>query len=548
MFWRLFATYLLLVLAAVGLVGLLIVRRHDTLLFEMADDVVVAGSVAVLLAAVPAFVMARRFARPLGELTAGASRLAEGDLGHVIRVTGAREHTGLAAAFNAMSGRLAATFAQVAHDREQLRAILSGMVEGVVATDPDQRVVFANERAGVLLEFDPAAAVGRRLWEVVRQRGFQEIVEKGLGSPDEHRADLDWKGPVGRSLTVYVSRLPGPAGGGAVVVVHDTTELRRLERLRQDFVANVSHELKTPLAVISSTVEALQDGAADDPETRAAFLGRVADEAARLLALIQDILSLARIESAELRLELGPVPLGRAVADCLERHAPRAEEKTLTLVEKPPADAPAGVLALADPGALRQVLDNLVDNAIKYTPNGGRITVRWSAAGGQVGIEVEDTGIGISAADQLRIFERFYRSDKARNRDAGGTGLGLAIVKHLVQAMRGTVRVASQPGKGTTFRVTLRGGAAGRAAAFEVADTGVGIPTADQARVFERFYRADKARSREVGGTGLGLSIVKHVLSLHDARLSIESDVGRGSTFACHFGADRVLPRVADGE
>ena len=171
MFWRLFATYLLLVLTAVGLVGVLIFRRHDTLLFEMADDVAVAGALVVLLAALPAFVMARRFARPLGELTAGARRLADGDLGHVIRVSGSREHVGVAAALNAMSGRLADTFEQLAHDREQLRAILSGMVEGVVAIDPDQRVMFANERAGVLLEFDPDAAVGRqaRAWRRSRR-------------------------------------------------------------------------------------------------------------------------------------------------------------------------------------------------------------------------------------------------------------------------------------------------------------------------------------------------------------------------------------------
>ncbi|QDU19248.1 sensor histidine kinase [Urbifossiella limnaea] len=455
MFWRLFATYLLLVLTAVGLVGVLIFRRHGTLLFEMADDVAVTGALVVLLAAVPAWVMARRFARPLGELTAGARRLAEGDLGHVIRVSGGREHAGVAAALNTMSGRVADTFDQLAHDREQLRAILSGMVEGVVAIDPDQRVGFANERAGVLLEFDPAAAVGRRLWEVVRQRGFQEIVDQGLAAADEHRAELDWKGPVGRSLTVYVSRLPAPAAAGAVVVVHDTTELRRLERLRQEFVANVSHELKTPLAVIGSTVEALQDGAADDAETRDVFLARVADEAARLMALITDLLSLARIESAGQVLAAVPVRLDRAIAECLERLSARAEEKSLTLVEKPPADGPAGVEALADAGALRQVLDNLVDNAIKYTPDGGRITVRWSAAGGQAWFEVEDTGIGIGPADLPRVFERFYRADKARSRDAGGTGLGLAIVKHLVQAMRGTVRAASRPGKGTTFRVAL---------------------------------------------------------------------------------------------
>jgi two-component system phosphate regulon sensor histidine kinase PhoR len=399
-----------------------------------------------------AFLLARRFARPLAELTEGARRLAEGPLGRTLRVIGSKEHADLAATFNAMSGRLAATFDQLAHDREQLRTILSGMVEGVIAIDPDQKVLFANERAGELLEFDARTAVDRKLWEVARQRGFQEIIGKGLGGEGPHREELDLKGPAGRSLAVYVSRLPG---SGAVVVVHDTTDLRRLERLRQDFVANVSHELKTPLAVIKSNVEALQDGAAEDPGARVAFLGQVAHESDRLEALIQDLLSLARIESGDTELEPLATPLDKAILDCLERHQARAEAKSHTLVEVPPADAPANVLALADPDALRQVLDNLVDNAIKYTPNGGKITVRWGATRDQVSFEVEDTGVGIPDRDQPRIFERFYRADKARSREVGGTGLGLSIVKHLLQVMKGTVRVASQVGKGTTFKVTL---------------------------------------------------------------------------------------------
>ncbi|MDB5307022.1 MAG: yycG [Gemmataceae bacterium] len=455
MFWRLFLTYLLLVGTAIGLVGLLIFQRAETLFYELANDVGAAVLLVMALAAAPAYLFARRFARPMDELAEGARRLADGDLGHKIRVSGSTEHGELAATFNAMSGRLAATFAQIAHDREQLRTILSGMVEGVIAIDPDQRVLFANERAGRLLEFDPVGAVDRKLWEVARQRGFQEIIEKGLGGTGPHREELDWKGPTERSLAVYVSRLPGPASPGAVVVVHDTTELRRLERMRQDFVANVSHELKTPLAVIKSNVEALQDGAAEDPDAREAFLGQVSDESDRLEALIQDLLSLARIESGALGLELQPVPLDKAIVDCLERHQARAEGKTLTLVEVPPHAAPADVPALADPDALRQVLDNLVDNAIKYTRNGGKITVRWDATTEQVSFEVEDTGIGIPDRDLPRIFERFYRVDKARSREVGGTGLGLAIVKHLVQAMRGTVRVASQVGKGTTFKVSF---------------------------------------------------------------------------------------------
>jgi two-component system phosphate regulon sensor histidine kinase PhoR len=245
------------------------------------------------------------------------------------------------------------------------------------------------------------------------------------------------------------------------VVVHDTTDLRTVERLRQDFVANVSHELKTPLSVIKSSVEALADGAAEEPDARVMFLTQVTREADRLEELIQDLLSLARIESGNMGLEPQTIVLDRAITDCVERHQARAEVKTLTMVERPPADAPADVAAWADPDALRQVMDNLVDNAIKYTPNGGRITVRWGATADMVNFEVADTGVGISEADLPRVFERFYRVDKARSRDVGGTGLGLAIVKHLVQVMKGQVKVTSKVGKGTTFRVTLpRAGAA----------------------------------------------------------------------------------------
>jgi two-component system phosphate regulon sensor histidine kinase PhoR len=455
MFWRLFLTYLLLVVTTLGLVGLIVVQRAEPVFFDLVNDVGLAVVLILAIAVLSAYLLAGRFARPLAELADGAKRLAEGDLGHKIRVAGGREHAELAATFNTMSDKLAATFAQLGHDREQLRTILSGMVEGVIAIDVDQRVLFANDRAGQLLEFDPAAAVDKKLWEVARQPAFQQIVTKGLTGGGPHREELDWKGPAEKSLAVYVSRFPGPGAPGAVVVIHDTTEVRRLERMRQDFVANVSHELKTPLAIIKSNVEALLDGAAEDPAARGVFLEQVSHEADRLEALIRDLLSLARIESGGLQLESKPVPLDKAIIDCFERHQARAEAKTLTLVEKPPKEGPPGVAAWADPDALRQVLDNLVDNAIKYTPNGGKITARWRAAGEYVAFEIEDTGIGIPERDLPRVFERFYRVDRARSRELGGTGLGLAIVKHLVQAMRGQVRAASQIGKGTTFRVSL---------------------------------------------------------------------------------------------
>jgi two-component system phosphate regulon sensor histidine kinase PhoR len=340
------------------------------------------------------------------------------------------------------------------HDKEQLRAILLGMVEGVIAIDEQRSVLFANDRAGKLLGFDPEAAVKRSLWEVARQQELRDIIEKGLAGSEPIRQELEWKGPPPRNLAVYISHFPGHGMPGAVVVLHDTTELRQADKIRQEFVANVSHELKTPLAVIKSSVETLVDGAAEDPETRNIFLTQVTREADRLEALIQDLLSLARIESGNLGLDPQSIALGRAITDCVERHHSRAEAKTLTMVEKPPSDG-KDVHAWADPDALRQVLDNLVDNAVKYTPNGGRITVRWSGTAETVIFEVEDTGVGIPQEDLPRVFERFYRVDKARSRSVGGTGLGLSIVKHLVQAMKGQVRVASTVNKGTTFRVTL---------------------------------------------------------------------------------------------
>jgi signal transduction histidine kinase len=234
----------------------------------------------------------------------------------------------------------------------------------------------------------------------------------------------------------------------------DRRRFRRLETVRQEFVANVSHELKTPLAVIQAAVETLLDGAADDPEARTAFLGQIGEQGHRLHALIQDLLSLARIESGEATLDPRPVPVGPAVVACIDRHRARAAAKGLTIEADVPPDRHDPV-AQVDEEALDQILDNLVDNAVKYTPGHGSVHVSWRVEGGDVEIDVTDTGIGIPAADLDRVFERFYRVDRARSREMGGTGLGLSIVKHLVQAMHGRVSAESVPGRGSTFTVLL---------------------------------------------------------------------------------------------
>ena len=254
---------------------------------------------------------------------------------------------------------------------------------------------------------------------------------------------------------MHVARLPGLPPRGAVLVFHDNTELRRLENLRHDFAANVSHELKTPLATIIACVETLLDGAMDDQSHRLQFLEQIADQSDRLHRLILDLLHLSRIESDSEVYSLEELDLEVEVAACLERHRTLAENKSQRLVVLPPPVSPSPVVAWADEEAVQQILDNLVDNALKYTPQGGTVCIRWGREDKHVFLEVRDTGIGIPEDELPRIFERFYRVDKARSRELGGTGLGLSIVKHLTQAMKGSVQAQSKVGSGTIFTVRL---------------------------------------------------------------------------------------------
>lgn len=404
-----------------------------------------------------AFWLAQRVTRPLRELTAGTEQIAAGEYGHKVYAADRGEVGALARTFNQMSERLASQFARLEEDRQQLRTILAGMVEGVIAVDADERILFANERAHELLGLPAQAATGRKFWEIVRHSGLTTAVRAALERSDPYDTELNWDGTGGKSITVHAARLPDvPAAPprGAVIVLHDTTQLRLLERVRQEFVANASHELKTPLSVIKAAVETLIEGAVNDPQHRDLFLGQIAEQADRLQRLISDLLSLARVEAGTDTFEPQRVALGPFVAACLARHRGRAEANGQALEASPPV--PDDDLAVwADEEALDQILGNLVDNALKYTPAGGRIKVGWEADDGEVVLTVQDSGIGIPERDLPRVFERFFRVDRARSRELGGTGLGLSIVKHLAQAMQGGVSATSRVGHGSTFTVRL---------------------------------------------------------------------------------------------
>jgi two-component system phosphate regulon sensor histidine kinase PhoR len=361
----------------------------------------------------------------------------------------------LADAFNRMSADLRERMATITGERNRLVAILSAMVEGVVAVDREQRVLHVNEAAAAILGTPASEAMGRPAWEMTR---VGEVLD-ALGVAARELRDLTREARIARpggerTVQLHASPLRDGQGrpAGAVVVLHDVTELRRLETVRRDFVANVSHELKTPLTAIHGMVETVLDDEGMEAETRRRFLARVHEHSSRLGNLVHDLLALARIEAAEGALERALLDLREPVRDSAARLTPAADAKGLTLEVHLPAEP---VEIEGDEEALREVVDNLLDNAVKYTPSGGAVTLTLACGATEATIDVRDTGIGIEKEHLARIFERFYRVDKARSRELGGTGLGLAIVKHLVAAHGGRVSVESEPGAGSAFRVAL---------------------------------------------------------------------------------------------
>jgi len=428
----------------------------DSELSWLRQMVLLAGGFTLLAAGLLSLLLARRMSAPLIELAEAARKISEGGHGLHAGNPGRGEIGVLTRAFNEMSDACASHIHALNAERDQLQAVFRSMIEGVVVIDAEQRVQFLNEAAARLLNLGVESANGRKLWQSVRHRQLADAVDQVLAKDEPFSCEFELNTSEPRLLAVHGVRLPGEPQRGAVLVFHDNTHVRHLERVRQDFVSNVSHELKTPLAAIQATVETLLDGAIHDSEHNLRFLERIRENTDRLYRQVQDLLILGRIESGQEMMELEELPLHEAVQACVSRQEPRAQAKSLRLELLP---APGTVTVLADDEALAQILDNLVDNAIKYTPPQGRVTLRWFAEGSQSVLQVEDTGVGIPEKDLGRIFERFYRVDKARSRQLGGTGLGLAIVKHLAQVLGGSISVTSELGAGSTFTLRLpRGG------------------------------------------------------------------------------------------
>jgi len=414
------------------------------------------ASAVCLIGVALSLVVVSRIIKPVEELTQAAQAIAEGRWSQSVSIESKDELATLAEAFNEMSRELAGHIAELQQQGHQLRenserlsTVLGGMIEGVIAVDSADRILFANDAAFKMIDFVGRRVVGRPYWEVLRNTDVQNVVRDVLA--DQYQLKREIELPRSQSRVAFIaSRLPGEPCPGVVLVLHDVTELRRLERIRSEFVSNVGHELKTPLAAIQACTETLADGAIEDPKHAAHFLSQITDHADRLHKLIIDLMELAKIESEEDAFRLEEIDVGVPIQEAIDEHQSVARARQITIVSKPTIEE---LLVKADLDGIRTIVNNLLDNALTYTPAGGRAEVTWWADGDEVAITIADTGVGIDPKHLERVFERFYRVDSARSREAGGTGLGLAIVKHLCQFFSGTITVDSELGKGTTFTI-----------------------------------------------------------------------------------------------
>jgi len=425
----------------------------DAAVGRIQRDLAIAALAAALLVAAVGLVVAARIAQPLGALQRQAVRVAAGDLSGEVLPSATRELGDLGRAFNSMTRQLATSLAERDRARARLEAMLANLGDGVVVTDERGTVILLNRAAGGLLAHGGGDPAGQPFVQVARDHELWSLLRQALtaaSGDDRARSATIEHGLSRRTIEATTKRLEGAGERLGLLLLRDVTELRRLEQVRREFVANVSHELRTPLASIKALVETLEAGAVDDPEVAGDFLHRIVGEVDRLAALVDDLLDLGRLESGRVALHLEPLAPRDLLQRALDRLRPQTERARLELRLDAAPDLPA---VRADRARVEQILLNLVHNAIKFTPPGGTVTVVAAVEGDALRTTVRDTGVGVAPEELPRLFERFYKADKARRSE--GTGLGLAIAKHIVQAHGGSIWAESTVGEGSAFTFSL---------------------------------------------------------------------------------------------
>jgi two-component system, OmpR family, phosphate regulon sensor histidine kinase PhoR len=426
--------------------------RLDETLRDFRTRLWTVSLIVLLLAGGASLLFFRVEARRIDRLKGFSRRVARGDFRLLAVDRNGDELSELAQTLNESATQLRDTIGILTEERNRSAAILRSMVDGVAVISANRQLDFCNEAFCQALGIGYASWEGRPAVEVIRQPDVLEMIGGILAGREEVRSELV-VGTV-RLKNFAVTAAPirsDDAVRGAVIVLHDISEIRRLERARRDFVANVSHELKTPLTAIQGFAETLLSGAIDDRRNRESFLEIIRKHAVRLGRLTDDLLKLSRIEAGQFQPQLRRVSILEVVEPCVETLRLSADSKHLELA----VEYDRELSVIGDLNALQEIIQNLLDNAVRYTPPGGKVVVRASSRDGGVVISISDTGIGIPRVEQERIFERFYRVDAARSRELGGTGLGLSIAKHLAEAHGGRIGVESEVGRGSTFSVYL---------------------------------------------------------------------------------------------
>jgi two-component system, OmpR family, phosphate regulon sensor histidine kinase PhoR len=421
-------------------------------LWEFRKRLWLASLVMLLVTGAASLLISRSFSDRVDRLKKFSDRVAEGDFRPIEADRSGDVMEALAASLNQSAARLDRTIRTLTEERNLSSAILGSMVEGVAVVNASERLLFANPGFAEILDLDVPPQSGSALVEVVRQTELIEAVRQVLRGEPRVETEIVTGTLRQHFFAVTVAAVSAAETSGAVIVLHDITDLRKLERVRRDFVANVSHEFKTPLTAIQGFAETLLAGAIDDAQNRVRFLEIILEHSQRLARLTDDLLRLSQMDADRLGLEIRGVGVQQFVESCVETAQRPAAERDLRISVNLSSRLPD---MAADRRRLAEVLQNLLDNAIQYTPPGGQIMLSASANGSEVTFTVSDTGIGIPQTDQPRIFERFYRVDVARSREVGGTGLGLAIAKHLVEAHGGRIWVESEVGQGSQFHFTV---------------------------------------------------------------------------------------------
>jgi two-component system phosphate regulon sensor histidine kinase PhoR len=424
----------------------------DQELWEFRRRLWLASLVMLLVTGIVSLMISQSFSGRVERLEKFSLRVAEGDFRPIEADRSGDSLEALAVSLNETAARLDRTIRTLTEERNLSSAILGSMVEGVAVVNASERLLFANTGFAEILGLDVPPHSGSALVEVVRQTELIEAVRAVLKGEPRVETEIVTGTLRQHFFAVTVASVRAADTSGSVIVLHDITELRKLERVRRDFVANVSHEFKTPLTAIQGFAETLLGGAIDDPQNRLRFLEIILEHSRRLARLTDDLLKLSKMDADRLELEIRRLSVSQFVESCIETTQRPAAEKDLRIsvnLQQPLPDI------AADRRRLAEVLQNLLDNAMQYTPAGGQIMVSASANGVEVTFTVSDTGIGIPQAEQSRIFERFYRVDVARSREVGGTGLGLSISKHLVEAHGGRIWVESEVGQGSEFHFTV---------------------------------------------------------------------------------------------